>query len=91
MATAESILKEIQELSPEERKRLQSILDAETAPSATELQRLRNRLVHEPVPPTPEELATIRTMLDRTGAEIAAAWKSNKSALEAVQEQRREL
>ena len=88
MATIESVLRDVQTLTIDEQRLLLKAL--QPASGADELQRVRERIARTTAP-TPEELATIRAMIDRTGAEIAAAWKSNKSALEAVQEQRRDL
>jgi hypothetical protein len=90
MATVETILRDLQALSPDERHQIRDMLRAQPPSLADELQRIREKIA-QPVHLTEEDIATINAMLERATAEIGAAWTSDMSALEAVQEQRREL
>lgn len=93
MATVENVLREVQELSPDEQRRLLELLIHQAADIPDEIRQIRNKVAHQ-APTTPEERAAARAALDgldRVAAQVGAAWKSDKSALEAVQEQRRDL
>ncbi len=90
MTTFETVLREAQELSPDEQQRLARLLAAPQQPAVPdEIRRIRERIAHRR-PSTPEERAAAHAALDRVATQIAAAWKSDMSALEAVQEQRRD-
>lgn len=95
ISTYEEVLRSAQQLTLEEQRRLRGELPAEgLSPQSDavpeEIRRIRERIAHRR-PSTPEERAAARAALDRVATQIAGAWKSDMSALEAVQEQRREL
>ena len=87
----EAALQAVEQLTPEERHRLRDEMEVNSLsqPQAVSdaLSRIRERIARRR-PSTPEERAAARAALDRTATQIAAAWKSDLSALEAVQEQR---
>ena len=93
--TYQDVLRSAQQLTPEEQRRLRGELEVEgitTQPEAVpdEIRRLREQVALR-ARTTPEERATAHAALDHAAAVVGAAWKSDKSALEAVQEQRRDL
>ncbi len=93
--TYEEVLRSAQQLTPKEQRRLRGELEGEAItpqPEAVpdEIRRLREQIALR-ARTTPEERATAHATLDHAAAVVGAAWKSDKSALEAVQEQRRDL
>lgn len=90
MTNFETVLREAQELSPDEQQRLAKLLVGSGLAVPEEVKRFREQ-VHLRAKTTPEERAAAHAALDHAAAVVGAAWKSDKSALEAVQEQRREL
>lgn len=96
MATThyEAALHAVEQLTPEEQHRLRGELEmkALSQPQAVsdEIRRVRERIARRR-PSTAKERAATQAALDRTATQIAAAWKSDMSALEAVQEQRRDV
>jgi hypothetical protein len=77
----EHILQALEHLTPEERRRLREVLDAEACT--------------EPSAPSPDEgrarAADWFAAGDKLAARIGAAWKDDMSAADAVKEQRRDL
>lgn len=96
MATTpyEAALHAVEQLTPEEQHRLRGELEVKALPQphavSDEIRRIRERIARRRSS-TPEERAAARAALDRTATQIAAAWKGDMSALEAVQEQRRDV
>jgi len=97
MATTpyEAALHAVEQLTPEERRRLRDELDVEARSPQSEavpdeIRRLREQVTLR-ARTTPEERAAAHAALDHAAAIVGAAWKSDTSALEAVQEQRREV
>ena len=77
-------------MSLNEQRHLLEALTLHPTSASDELQRVRDRIARTTAP-APAERDAIYAALDRASAEIDAAWTSDKSALEAVQEQRRDL
>lgn len=78
-ATYEYILREVRQLPPNEQRQLRDEIDA---------------LLPDESSPTPRVrpgLAADLAALDKLAAEIGAAWKTDRSAVEAVSDMRREL
>ncbi len=96
MATSiyEDVLRSAQQSTPEEQDQLRGELEVKALPQPQavpdEIRRIRERIARRR-PSTLEERTAARAALDRTATQIAAAWKSDMNALEAVQEQRRDL
>ena len=96
MATSiyEDVLRSAQQLTPEEQDQLRGELEVKARPQPQavpdEIRRIRERIARRR-PSTPKERTAVRAALDRADTQIAAAWKSDMSALEAVQEQRRDV
>jgi hypothetical protein len=85
------------QLPPEEQKRLRDALDNSQVAlvlTPAELSALLANEIGTPRPLTDEERAAVDTWLAETeqlAVRIGAAWKSDLNAVEAVQEQRRDL
>ena len=96
MATTpyEAALQAVEQLTPEEQRRLRDELEVKVLPQPQavpdELRRIRERIARRRST-TPNERVAALAALDHAATQIAAAWKSDMSALEAVQEQRRDL
>jgi hypothetical protein len=95
--TYENVLRDAQQLTPEEQQRLRETLGASRGARVVSLRDLRALLANglgSPRPLTEQERAAVDTWLAETeqlAERIGAAWKDEMSAVEAVKEQRRDL
>ena len=95
--TYEDVLRDAQQLTPEEQQRLRDALDPSQGARVVSPQELRALLASgggRPRPLTEGErvvvLAALENM-DRLAARIGAAWQDELSAVDAVKEQRRAM
>jgi hypothetical protein len=95
--TYEDVLRDARQLHPEEQQRLRDALDMSQGArvvAPAELRALLANGIGAPRPLSDEERAAVDTWLAETeqlAVRIGAAWKSDLNAVEAVQEQRRDL
>ncbi len=86
----EDALRVVEQLTPEDKHRLLKALTAQQETVPDELRQLRKQVAQR-ARTTPDERRAALAALDHAAAKIGAAWRSEKSAAEAVAEQRRDL